>query len=147
MKYLEFQFERGGTVRARLSPKAAEPIGCIAQDLPATRPVYQARWSGREVFVPIQLSHKPPRECQNIRAGIGDVIYFYEWPDRYDQTGFEAIGLFYGNEIVREWRGESPVNVFGHIDESQWDLLREIGERVWRHGGESISIRLVEDAA
>jgi hypothetical protein len=109
--------------------------------------VFQARWSGREIFVPVQLTEKPPRECQSIRAGVGDVIYFFEWPDGYDQTGFEAIGMFYGNEIVREWRGESAVNVFAHIDESQWESMREIGERVWRKGGESIEIRIIEDGA
>ena len=54
----------------------------------------------------MKLNEKPPRECQSIRAGIGDVIYFFEWADGYDQTGFEAIGIFYGTEIVREWRGD-----------------------------------------
>jgi hypothetical protein len=145
MTYLEFQFERGGTLRAKLNESAERTIACIRRDLPRDKTVYQARWSGREIFVPVQLREKPPRECQSIRAGIGDVIYFTEWADGYDQTGFEAIGMFYGNEIVREWRGESAVNVFAHIDESQWDVMREIGERVWRRGGEAIAIRLVDD--
>ena len=94
MTHLEFQFERGGTLRAKLIDKAAKTIACIRRDLPATKTVFQARWSGREIFVPVQLTEKPPRECQSIRAGIGDVIYFFEWPDGYDQTGFEAIGMF-----------------------------------------------------
>jgi hypothetical protein len=145
--YLQFKFERGGTLRAKLIDKAAKTIACVRRDLPLNKTVFQARWSGREIFVPVQLTEKPPRECQSIRAGIGDVIYFFEWADGYDQTGFEAIGMFYGNEIVREWRGDSAVNVFAHIDESQWELMREIGERVWRRGGESIEITIVESDA
>jgi len=103
--------------------------------------VYQARWSGREVFVPVELLEKPPRERQSIRAGMGGVIYFREWPDAYDHTGFEAVGLFYGPEIVREWRGDAPVNVFARIDLADWDLLIAIGERVWREGGEAVTLR------
>lgn len=147
MTYLEFEFERGGTVRAKVAAEAAKTLESVRKGMPVRAQVYQARWSGREIFVPIRLPLKPPRERQSIRAGIGDVIYFCEWADAYDYTGFEAIGLFYGNEIVREWRGDAPVNVFAHIDSFQWDLIREIGERVWRRGGEAIAIRLVDEPA
>lgn len=141
--YLEFKFERGGTLTAKLVGEAKQTIECISSAAPINAKVFQARWSGKEIFVPVSLPKKPPRERQSIRASIGDVIYFYEWPDAYEHTGFEAIGMFYGPEIVREWRGDAPVNVFAHIDSSQWDLMKEIGERVWRKGGEGISIRLV----
>lgn len=145
MIYLEFRFERGGTLRATVDPEASKTMESVRKGMPMQAKVYQARWSGREIFVPLSLPVKPPRERQSIRAGTGDVIYFCEWSDAYDHTGFEAIGLFYGNEIVREWRGDAPVNVFAHIDSSQWGLLREIGERVWRQGGEGIAIRVVDE--
>lgn len=142
---IEFKFEKGGTLLAKLAPEAAKTIECVTKFLPIGATVYQARWSGREIFVPIKLPVKPPRECQSIRANLGDVIYFCEWGDSYNYTGFEAIGLFYGPEIVREWRGDAPVNVFAQIDPSQWDLIKEIGERVWRKGGEGIAIRLLPE--
>ena len=75
----------------------------------------------------------------------GDPIRLITLGYSYDQSGFENIGIFYGAEIVREWRGDAPVNVFGRVDPTQYDLLREIGDRVWRQGGEPISIRLLED--
>jgi len=140
--HLEFRFGRGGILRAALLPEAPRTAQCVTGALPITSKVYQARWSGREVAVPVRLAAKPPREHQSIRANLGDVIYFCEWGDAYDQTGFENIGLFYGPEIVREWRGDAPVNVFARIDPSQWALIQEIGERVWRQGGEDISIRI-----
>ncbi len=143
--HLEFRFERGGRLRAKLAAEAKRTIACISNALPMQARVFQARWSGREIFVPVNLPEKPPREQQSIRVSLGDVIYFCEWADAYEHTGFEAIGMFYGPEIVREWRGDAPVNVFAHIDPSQWDLLKEIGERVWRQGGENIDIHLVDD--
>ncbi len=142
---LEFAFQRGGTLTVTTVAEAPKTSQAIRADLPIEAKVYQARWSGREIFVPVNLRQKPPRERQSIRANIGDVIYFCEWGDAYDHTGFEAIGLFYGPEIVREWRGDAPVNVFGHVDPAQYDLLKTIGERVWREGGEGITIRVIED--
>ncbi|MEK6243432.1 MAG: DUF3830 family protein [Pseudomonadota bacterium] len=143
--HLEFRFERGGTLRAKLAAEAKRTIECISNALPMGAKVFQARWSGREIFVPVNLAEKPPREHQSIRVSLGDVIYFCEWAEAYEHTGFEAIGMFYGPEIVREWRGDAPVNVFAQIDPSQWDLLKEIGERVWRQGGENIDIHLIAD--
>ena len=142
---LTFEFERGSLITANVLlaevPNTAKSIKAAA---PISATVYQARWSGKEIFVPINLATKPPRENQTIRAALGDVIYFQEWEGAYQRTGFEAIGLFYGNEIVREWRGDAPVNVIGRIDAAQHALIQEIGDRVWRKGGEKITIRMQE---
>lgn len=139
---LEFVFERGGTLTGTVHPEAKKTIECIRSVLPVKATVLQARWSGREIFIPIKLPVKPPRERQTIRANLGDVIYFCEWGDQYDYTGFEAIGMFYGPEIVREWRGDAPVNVFAQIDPTHFDLIKQIGERVWRQGAEGVEIRV-----
>lgn len=139
---IAFQFARGGVLHAATVAEATTTTACLQAVLPMERTVWQARWAGREIFVPVDLPEKPPRERQSIRAETGDVIYFREWPDAYDHTGFEAIGLFYGPEIVREWRGDAPVNVFARIDPAEWDLLAEIGERVWRQGGEAVTLRI-----
>ena len=142
---LTFEFKRGGVLTGSIMlPQVPETAKAIKSAAPISATVYQARWSGKEIFVPISLANKPPRENQTIRAALGDVIYFQEWEGSYQRTGFEAIGLFYGNEIVREWRGDAPVNVIGRIDPAQHELIQEIGDRVWRKGGEKITIR-VED--
>ena len=137
---LLFRFERGGELRVQSDPEAKETLRCIQEALPIDTTVYQARWSGREVFLPVNLVSKPPREKQSIRAELGSVIYFREWEGAYDHTGFEAIGLFYGPEIVREWRGDAPANFFGRIVPSDLALLNEIGERVWRQGCERVTV-------
>lgn len=142
---LEFTFQRGGSLVVTTAEQSTKTCQAIKQDLPIDAKIYQARWSGKEIFVPITLKQKPPRERQNIRASLGDVIYFREWEGSYEHTGFEAIGLFYGPEIVREWRGDAPVNVFGRVDPAQFELLQAVGDRVWREGGESISVRLLAD--
>lgn len=144
MKF-EFSFKRGGSVIVTTIVQAPKTASALKVEAPLESIVLQARWSGREVAVPVNFKQKPARENQSIRANIGDVIYFHEWADSYDQSGFENIGIFYGAEIVREWRGDAPVNVFGRVDPAQYDLLREIGDRVWRQGAEAISIRLLED--
>jgi hypothetical protein len=138
---LAFDFGNGGRLLAEFLDKGVERTElAIAKALPIRTSVFQARWSGREIFLPVSLPEKPPRENQSIRAAKGDVIYFYEWPEAYNFTGFEAIGLFYGNEIVREWRGDCPVNVIARIDPSQFELLDKLGERIWRKGGETIVV-------
>jgi len=146
MMKVEFAFERGGNLTVSVHPDAKQTIDCLRKALPIKATVYQARWSGREIFIPLKLPVKPPRERQTIRANLGDVIYFCEWPEQYENTGFEAVGLFYGPEIVREWRGDAPVNVWGQIDPGQWDLIKEIGDRVWRKGGESVELRVMDGA-
>ena len=140
---IEFEFERGGRMVADLIPEAAKTIACVTSAMPIQATVLQARWSGKESFIPINLTKKPPRERQSIRASLGDLIYFCEWPESYEYTGFEAIGFFYGPEIVREWRGDCPVNVFGKIQTQYHSFLSEVGERVWRKGGEGILIKVV----
>ncbi len=140
---VEFEFEKGGVLRAQVLPKAQRTAACVSAAMPIDATVLQARWSGREIFVPMNLKDKPPRENQSIRASLGDVIYFCEWGEQYDYTGFEAVGLFYGPEIVREWRGDAPVNVWARILPEHYPELERIGERVWRQGGERIVIRAV----
>lgn len=145
---LAFEFSGGEKLIAEVfEDRVPRTRQAIAGALPIKTSVYQARWSGREIFLPVNLPAKPPRENQTIRAAKGDVIYFCEWADSYDYTGFEAIGLFYGSEIVREWRGDCPVNVFARIDPSQFATLDVLGERIWRKGGETIAVTAIDSMA
>ena len=141
---LEVAFQRGDALTVEILPKAPETARCLARVLPYDGMVFQARWAGREIFVPLDLPVKPPRENQSIRASLGDVIYFREWEGSYDHTGFEAMGLFYGPEIVREWRGDAQVNVIGRIPPAEHELIQKLGLRIWRQGGESVRIRLLD---
>lgn len=145
MPRLQFTFERGGKFHATvMADKAPRTFELLRAAMPITLKAYNARWTGRETHTKIDLPVKPPRENQILNAGIGDVIYACEWSDR-DVTGFEAIGWFYGTETVRDWRGESRVNLFARVDQSEWGFLEEVGMRTWRQGGEDCTISVIGD--
>lgn len=144
MTMLRFAFARGGSFTARvLLDKAPQTWAALRPHLPVTIKAYNARWTGRETHTRLDLPQKPPRENQVVAAATGDVIYACEWSDR-DVTGFEAIGWFYGTEIVRDWRGESRVNLFAKVGQDQWAFMEEVGLRTWREGGEDCTISIVE---
>ena len=124
--------------------QGSQDLGGGPQQLPLTIKAYNARWTGRETHTRLDLPNKPPRENQILNAGLGDVIYAREWSDR-DVTGFEAIGWFYGTETVRDWRGESRVNLFARVDQNEWPFLEEVGLRTWQQGGEDCTISVVEE--
>ncbi|WP_424139163.1 DUF3830 family protein [Roseomonas chloroacetimidivorans] len=144
---LKFSFARGGFFTARvLIDKAPQTWAAIRPHLPMTIIALNARWTGRETHTKLDLPDKPPRENQVLNAATGDVIYAREWSDR-DVTGFEAIGWFYGTETVRDWRGESRVNLFARADQDQWAFMEEVGLRTWRHGGEDCTISFADKDA
>jgi len=145
MPKLRFNFARGGQFTANvMTDKAPKTWEAIRMNLPLTIKAYNARWTGRETHTKLDLPKKPPRENQILNAAPGDVIYATEWSDR-DTTGFEAIGWFYGTETVRDWRGESRVNLFARVDQHEWPFLEEVGLRTWREGGEDCTISVIED--
>jgi hypothetical protein len=145
MPTLQFKFQRGGNFTAKvMTDKAPRTWQALKAVLPITLKAYNARWTGRETHTKIDIPNKPPRENQILNAGIGDVIYACEWSDR-DVTGFEAIGWFYGAETVRDWRGESRVNLFARVDQAQWPILEEVGLRTWREGGEDCTISIFNE--
>lgn len=144
MPKLLFKFARGGQFTAHvMAEKAPKTWEAIRRHLPLTVTALNARWTGRETHGKVDLSNKPPRENQVVNAATGDIIYACEWEDR-DITGFEAIGWFYGTETVRDWRGESRVNLFARVNQAEWPVMEEVGLRTWREGGEACTISEID---
>lgn len=140
MPKLLFKFARGGEFTAHvLADAAPKTWEALRKTFPVTIKAYNARWTGRETHVRMDIADKPPRENQVVNCATGDIIYAREWEDR-DVTGFEAIGWFYGTETVRDWRGESRVNLFARVDQAEWKVMEEVGLRTWREGGEDCTI-------
>ncbi len=136
-----YEFARGGRVRAVLfDDLAPRTCAAILSALPYEAEVLHARWAGREVFFPLPLDPRPPREHQAGTVSAGDVIYFREWEGLYEDTGFETMGLFYAAEMVRDWRGPCRVNHVGRLAPDDLPLLEEIGLRIWRRGGERVRV-------
>ncbi|MGE5541542.1 MAG: DUF3830 family protein [Bacillota bacterium] len=145
---IRITFERGGEVMATLlEDKAPETCNAVWEHTPIVSQALHTRWCGREVNWAVDLGRRPPSENQTISSSVGNVVYWREWEGRYPSTGAEALGLYYGAELIRDHRGHQPVNVFAQVDTSSWDALQEVGQRVWRQGAEKVTVtRVTEDA-
>lgn len=127
MRKVELVFERGGRLTATLLSEQA-PATCEAlwSALPLEGMVYQARFSGEEFFLSTKLD--APSENQ-VSPGVGDIAFNAD-------PAWRAICVYYGPKM----RVAHPYNLFAHI-EVDIDLLHTIGERVWRQGGERVTIK------
>jgi hypothetical protein len=138
---IALEFARGGRVRAvLLADRAPRTCAAVWNALPHEAEVLHARWAGREIFLPIPLPDKPPMENLTNRVSAGEIIYFREWEGQYDNTGFETVGLFYGAEVIREWRGDVKANLIARLLPEDLPLLEEVGLRVWRQGAEWVRV-------
>ena len=138
------RFERGGELEINLlnelAPKTIEAVVAL---LPLTNIAYHSRWSGREVNAVIQTGKKVPRENQTVQTAPGDVVYWREW-EKEENDVAEMIAIYYGPELTRYHKGTQLVNVFGFIPQSQWKLIEQIGLRIWRRGGENLTLTCEE---
>jgi hypothetical protein len=147
-KRIALSFARGGTLTADLFEVKA-PLTCdlISRQLPAKGPIFHARWTGRECFLPVKLQEKPDRENAQFVISRGEVMYWREFKRDYgphEMVGAEVIAFFYGPEYLRgEWRGYERANVFAQIPQAEWELMEEIGTRIWREGSEEMEVRLI----
>ena len=141
-----FKFEKGGELVALLLPDVnPKTVKAFLSLLPIKATVYHSRWSGREINFPVKSKIKIPRENQTTQTNTGDVIYWKEW-EKEDRGAAEAIAIYYGAEISRDHRGCLPVNVFAHIESSQWKAIEEIGLRIWQHGIEKVNVTVLENS-
>lgn len=139
-----FRFERGGELVAELlSESAPQTAAVVLSMLPLEATLYHSRWCGREIYLPVKSRTVIPRENQTVQTNTGDVIYWKEWEKEGSQAA-EALSIYYGAEVVRDHRGYLPVNVFARIPSTQWEIIEEIGLRVWQRGVERVSVSILE---
>jgi hypothetical protein len=144
-------FSRGGRLTADLLEKKA-PLTCdlITSQLPLRGGVLHARWTGRECFLPVLLGRKPDRENAQFIISRGEMMYWREFERTYgphEAAGTEVVAFFYGPEYLRaEWRGYERCNVFAQIPQAEWELMEEIGSRIWREGSEEMEVSLLRPA-
>jgi len=140
-----FRFERGGELIADLMPDVApKSVEGFLEILPLKVTVYHSRWCGREFNFPVKSKHDIPREKQTATCNTGDVVYWKEWGiDPSEAT--EAIGVYYGAEVLRDHRGYLPVNPFARISQDQWKTIEEIGVRIWQQGVEKLTIDRLQE--
>lgn len=141
---LRFRFDRGGGFRAVLrSDLAPETVKALVAMLPIEATVYHSRWSGREINFPVHSATGIPRERQTSTVNAGDVIYWKEW--ELGDAAQEAVAVYYGPEVTRDHRGYLPVNVFARIPQAEWPEIEKVGLRIWREGGEGVTVSVVSE--
>ena len=144
-KKIVFRFERGGELIAELMPDVApKSVEGFLEILPLEVTVYHSRWCGREFNFPIKTKRNIPREKQTATCNTGDVVYWTEW-ELDPAEAAEAIGVYYGAEVLRDHRGYLPVNPFARISQDQWKTIEEIGVRIWQQGTEKLTIDVLEE--
>jgi len=140
-----FRFERGGELIAELMPDVApKSVEGFLKILPLEVTVYHSRWCGREFNFPIITKCNIPRERQTATCNTGDVVYWTEWEVDSSEAA-EAIGVYYGAEVLRDHRGYLPVNPFARISQDQWKTIEEIGLRIWQQGIEKLTIDRLQE--
>ena len=140
-----FRFERGGELIAELMPDVApKSVEGFLEILPLEVTVYHSRWCGREFNFPIKTKRTIPREKQTATCNTGDVVYWTEW-ELDPAEAAEAIGVYYGAEVLRDHRGYLPVNPFARISQDQWKKIEEIGVRIWQQGTEKLTIDVLKE--
>jgi len=140
-----FRFERGGELIAELLPDVApKSVEGFLEILPLKVTVYHSRWCGREFNFPVKTKRNIPREKQTSTCNTGDVVYWKEW-ELDPSEAAEAIGIYYGAEVLRDHRGYLPVNPFARISQDQWKTIEEIGVRIWQQGIEKLTIDRLQE--
>ncbi|WP_017728847.1 DUF3830 family protein [Halalkalibacterium ligniniphilum] len=145
MRRILISFKNGEVFPATLNEeKAPQTCKNVWETLPFYSIVKHSRWSGREVNFELQTKILPAKENQTIFTSAGEVVYWRDWTNEYEEAPFEVLAIYYGAEHTRSWKGNEPVNVFAQIDASHLERLKEVGERIWLKGTEQVYIQKLE---
>jgi len=88
--------------------------------LPFTRPFFQARVSGQEIWTD--------------NAPVLDIIQVYGPLKPARAKTANCIGLYYG-----EGKGLDCCNIFAKVFDEDMHLLKILGEDIWKHGAQEVT--------
>ncbi len=134
MKKVEITFEHGERfVIELLEDEAPETCGALLKVLPLEElEVRHAKSSGDEVYV--QAMDMAADKENAVDPSQGDVAF-------NPMPNWRAICIYYGPKITNRYN----FNRFGRIT-AELDALEKVGNRVWLHGTETATLRLVKNA-
>ena len=145
-KRLIFEFEKGGTIYARLLLKEA-PKTCEAfiQTLPYQGEALHAMMAGEEIFMepyPITQKLDFENESNDVEPGTVACVATDSFKRTRKQDG-SSFCVFYGKSRPRKGVDQTiDVNVFGKVEDVE--AMKAIGRRIRHDGAEKMSIRLSE---
>src|ERR1700750_2771310 len=115
------------------------PATCAAfvKSLPFSRAFMQARVSGQEIWI----DHAPPLDVIQENASVftepGEVVYGPLNPKRAKTSN--CMGIYYG-----DGKGLDCCNIFAKVFDEDLELLKTLGDAIWRHGSREIAFDILE---
>ncbi len=125
------------TIRFKLYTEEA-PITCDAflKLLPFTRTFMHARVSGQEIWIDNAPVLDVIQENASVFTEPGEVVYGPLNPKRAKTSN--CMGIYYG-----EGKGLDCCNIFAKVFDEDMHLLKELGDKIWKHGIEAISFESI----
>jgi hypothetical protein len=109
------------------------PVTCdaFAKLLPFSRKFFHARVSGQEIW-----TDDPPlldiiQENASVFTDPGEVVFGPLKPARAKTAN--CMGIYYG-----EGKGLDCCNIFAKVFDEDLNLLKTLGDSIWKHGAEEI---------
>lgn len=115
------------------------PITCNAFDelLPFSKTFFHARISGLEIWTDKAIPLDIIQENSSVSTIPGEVVYGPLKPLRTKTSN--CMGIYYG-----EGRGLDCCNIFAKVFEEDNELLKALGEKIWKGGKIEISFSKIE---
>jgi hypothetical protein len=114
------------------SDDAPVTVGSFAGLLPFKRTFFHARVSGREIWIGNAPVLDIIQENASVFTVPGEVVYGPLKPARAKTSN--CMGVYYG-----EGRGLDCCNIFAKVFDEDMDLLKTLGENIWKHGALEIT--------
>lgn len=115
------------------------PITCKAflTLLPFTRKFFHARVSGQEIWVDNAPSLDIIQENASVFTEPGEVVFGPLKPSRAKTSN--CMGIYYG-----EGKGLDCCNIFAKVYDEDFDLLKTLGDNIWKYGVQEIKFEKLE---
>lgn len=123
----------GRAVRFRYyTNDAPVTVQTFAAQLPFALSLYHARVSGQEIWRASAFDLDIIQENASVFTEPGEVVLSPKYPMRNKAAG-GAIGIYYG-----EGRGLDACNIFARAFEEDMQVLKAIGEQIWKQGEQEL---------
>ena len=120
------------TIRFHYYTSAAPvTVAAFNQQLPFTLTLMHARTSGHEIWTDKAPVLNIIQENASIFTQPGEVVIGPLNPTRTKTSG--CLGIYYG-----EGKGLDACNIFAKVFDEDLDILKELGEEIWKKGGQKI---------
>ena len=138
MKGFTIRTTENQSIRFRFySDEAPNTVAAFASQLPFTRAFVHARVSGQEIWIDDAPELDIIQENASVFTEPGEVVIGTVRPSRTKTS--KCMGIYYG-----EGKGLDCCNIFAKVFDEDMDLLRSLGEKVWKQGIEKLYFELLK---